>query len=234
MMRRFRALRDARRLRTPVGMIRTVVFDLDGTLVDSAADIHASLDRLMAAQGLAGFTRPEVIGMIGDGVRALVTKALTARNRPFDEAALDAFVADYTAEATARTRPFDGIPAALDSLAARGWRMAVCTNKPEAAARKLLEELGMAGRFAALGGGDSFAVRKPDPGHLLATLAAAGGAKDRAVMIGDHRNDVLAAAGAGVPGIFAGWGDGPVAMADGAPVAATPHDLPGMIDALLA
>lgn len=215
-------------------MTRIAIFDLDGTLVDSAADIHASLDRLMAAQGLAGFSRAEVIGMIGDGVRALVTKALTARDRPFDESALDAFVADYTAQATVLTRPFEGIPAALDALAAAGWRMAVCTNKPEEAARLLLADLGLADRFAALGGGDSFPVRKPDPGHLLATLAAAGGAKDRAVMIGDHRNDVQAAAGAGVPCIFAGWGYGPAHMAEGAPIAATPHDLPRMIAALLA
>ncbi len=95
--------------------------------------------------------------------------------------------------------------------------MAVCTNKPEAAARKLLEELGLADRFAALGGGDSFPVRKPDPRHLLATLAAAGADRQRAVMIGDHRNDVQAAAGAGVPCIFAGWGYGPVCDGRGVP-----------------
>ncbi|MEO3470638.1 HAD-IA family hydrolase [Roseomonas sp. CAU 1739] len=215
-------------------MNRIAVFDLDGTLVDSAADIHVSLDRSMAGLGLTGFTRAEVIAMIGDGVRALMTKALTARGRPFDEAVLADFVEDYTAQATVLTRPFEGIPAVLDTLQAQGWRMAVCTNKPEAAARLLLEDLGLAHRFAALGGGDSFPVRKPDPAHLLATLAAAGVGPDRAVMIGDHRNDVQAAARAGVPCIFAGWGYGPLAMADGAPVAATPLDLPGMMDALLA
>lgn len=215
-------------------MNRIAVFDLDGTLVDSAADIHASLDRLMAALGLAGFARAEVIAMIGDGVRALVTKALTARDRPFEEAALDTFMADYGAESTAQTRPFAGIPEVLDALSAEGWRMAVCTNKPEAAARHLLDELGLGARFVALGGGDSFPVRKPDPRHLLATLAAAGGQAAQAVMIGDHRNDVQAAAGAGVPCIFAAWGYGPVEMANGAPIAAAPRDLPGMIGALLA
>jgi phosphoglycolate phosphatase len=213
-------------------MTRIAVFDLDGTLVDSAADIHAALDRLMAARGLPGFARPEVIGMIGDGVRVLVTRALAARGQPFEEAALSAFMTDYEAEAAVLTRPFEGIPAVLDSLAADGWRLAVCTNKPEAAARRLLDALGLTPRFAALGGGDSFPVRKPDPGHLRATLAAAGAAPDRAVMIGDHHNDVRAATGCGVPCIFAGWGYGPVHMAEGAPVAEAPSDLPALMAAL--
>ena len=97
-----------------------------------------------------------------------------------------------------------------------GWRFAVCTNKPAAATGALLEALGLAPWFAAVGGGDSFPVRKPDPAHLLMTLSAAGGAAAAAVMVGDHRNDVLAATGAGVPCIFAGWGYGAAAMGEGA------------------
>jgi phosphoglycolate phosphatase len=173
-----------------------------------------------------------VIAMIGDGVRVLVTRALAARGLPFEEAALASFMADYEAEAAVLTRPFEGIPAVLDRLAAQGWRMAVCTNKPEAAARHLLDALDLSRHFAALGGGDSFPVRKPDPDHLRATLVAAGAAPDRAVMIGDHHNDMRAAAGCGVPCIFAGWGYGPAHMAEGAPVAATPADLPGLMAAL--
>ncbi len=213
-------------------MTRIAVFDLDGTLVDSAADIHAALDRLMAARDLPGFARPEVIAMIGDGVRVLVTRALAARGLPFDEAALASFMADYEAEAAVLTRPFDGIPAVLDWIAAQGWRMAVCTNKPETAARRLLDALDLSRHFAALGGGDSFPMRKPDPGHLRATITAAGASAERAVMIGDHRNDVRAASGCAVPCIFAGWGYGPVAMAEGAPVAATPAELPALMAAL--
>ncbi len=215
-------------------MTRTAVFDLDGTLVDSAPDIHAALDRLMARLGLPGFTRPEVVGMIGDGVRVLVERALAARGRGFDAAALDAFTTDYTAHAAEATALFAGIPEVLAELEAAGWRLAVCTNKPAAATAALLGGLGLGGRFAAVGGGDSFPVRKPDPGHVLATLVAAGGDAAQAVMIGDHRNDVLAAGGAGLPCIFAGWGYGPPAMAEGAvAVAASPAELPALLAGLL-
>jgi phosphoglycolate phosphatase len=205
---------------------RLVVFDLDGTLVDSAPDIHAALDRLMAGQGRPGFARPEVTAMIGDGVRVLVERAAAARDIAFSEALLARFTADYTAHAAEATALFPGIAAALDGLAAAGWALAVCTNKPAAATAALLGALGLAGRFAAVGGGDSFPVRKPDPGHLLGTLRQAGGDPAAAVMIGDHRNDVAAARGAGLPCIFAGWGYGTPAMAGGAAAtAATPADL---------
>ncbi|MDN3568236.1 HAD-IA family hydrolase [Paeniroseomonas aquatica] len=211
------------------------VFDLDGTLVDSAPDIHAALDRLAAGLGLPGYSRPEVVGMIGDGVRRLVERALAARGRPFEEAALDAFAADYTARAAERTALFPGIAAVLAGLEAAGWRLAVCTNKPAAATAALLGALGLAGRFAAVGGGDSFPTRKPDPAHVQATLALAGGSPDRAIMIGDHRNDVIAGAGAGLPCIFAAWGYGTPAMAEGATaVAARPEELAELLPALLA
>jgi phosphoglycolate phosphatase len=207
-------------------MTRLAVFDLDGTLVDSAPDIHAALDRLMLARGLAPFARAEVLTMIGDGVRVLVERALAARRQPYDPAALEAFLADYTANAAAETRPFPGIPEALDALQGQGWRLAVCTNKPEDAARELLSALGLMARLDALGGGDSFPTRKPDPAHLLATIALAGATPGESVMIGDHRNDVAAARGAGVPCVFVGWGYGTLAMAEGAPIAARPGDLP--------
>ena len=198
---------------------RCAVFDLDGTLVDSAPDIHAALDRLMARRRLPGFARAEVVGMIGDGVRVLLERACTARGIALDEESFDHFMADYEANAAVLTQPFDGIPELLGALGDAGWRLAVCTNKPEAAARVLLSGLGLDRHFSALGGGDSFPMRKPDPGHLRATLTAAGAAPEQAVMIGDHANDMLAARGAGVRAIFAGWGSGPQSMAGGAPIA---------------
>ena len=193
-------------------MTRTLLLDLDGTLVDSVPDLTAALNRLMAARGLAAFSRPEVTAMVGDGAAVLLERAFAARGVQQDDAALEAFVVDYTANTAVETRPFPGVIAGLDALTAAGWRLAVCTNKPEAAARALLAALGIDHYFAAVGGGDTFPVRKPDPAHLTATLQAAGGDLGRALMSGDHHNDVAAAQGAGVKCIFAAWGYGTAAM----------------------
>ena len=197
--------------------------------MDSAPDLHAALDRLMAVKRLPGFARAEVVAMIGDGVRVLLERAYAARGIALDEADLQHFMTDYEANAAVLTRAFDGIPELLGGLRDAGWRLAVCTNKPEGAARVLLSGLGLDCHFNALGGGDSFPMRKPDPGHLRATLAAAGAAPEDAVMIGDHRNDIEAARGAGVRAIFAGWGYGPHSMAGGAPIAADVAALSAML-----
>lgn len=217
------------RLPMPDRVQSCAVFDLDGTLVDSAPDLHAALDRLMAVKRLPGFARAEVVAMIGDGVRVLLERAYAARGITLDEAGLQHFMTDYEANAAVLTRAFDGIPELLVGLRDAGWRLAVCTNKPEGAARVLLSGLGLDGHFSALGGGDSFPMRKPDPGHLRATLAAAGAVPEDAVMIGDHRNDIEAARGAGVRAIFAGWGYGPHSMAGGAPIAADVAALRAML-----
>ena len=197
-------------------MDRTLLLDLDGTLVDSVPDLAAALSRLMLARGLSGFSCAETAPLVGDGVAALVARAFAARHAAPDAAALADFRADYEANCAVATRPYAGVAATLHRLAADGWRLAVCTNKPEATARRLLAALGLADRFAAIGGGDSFPARKPDPAHLLATLAAAGGEPARAVMAGDHAHDVAAARGAGIPCIFARWGYGVPTMAAGA------------------
>jgi len=195
---------------------RTLLLDLDGTLVDSLPDLAAALNRLMQARGLATLSQAQVAPMVGDGVVKLVERAFAARGRTPDATAIVEFSADYGAHVADATRPYPGVAETLRSLAAEGWRLAVCTNKPEQTARSLLAALGLVRYFAAIGGGDSFPVRKPDPAHLLATLKAAGGEVDRAVMAGDHANDIAAASGAGLPCIFAAWGYGPPAMAEGA------------------
>jgi phosphoglycolate phosphatase len=192
------------------------LLDLDGTLVDTVPDLAPALNRLMARHGLAPFSFAETAAMVGDGVAKLVERAFAARGRVPDATAVAVFSADYGAHVAVESKLYPGVMETLEGLAEEGWRLAVCTNKPEAAARALLAAAGLAPLFAAVGAGDSFPVRKPDPAHLLATLRAAGGAQGAAVMAGDHRNDVLAACGAGVPCVFAAWGYGTAEMGQGA------------------
>ncbi len=188
----------------------------------------------MATRGLDPFSTAETAAMVGDGVAVLIARAFAARGRTDDPDAVAEFAADYTLNCTAATRLFPGVRATLGALQSDGWRLAVCTNKLEAPTRKLLSHLGIAALFAAVGAGDSFPVRKPDPAHLLATLSAAGGAGGRAVMAGDHRNDVRAAHGAGMPCIFAAWGYGTAEMgADADAVSARFADLPAIARRLL-
>jgi phosphoglycolate phosphatase len=199
------------------------LLDLDGTLVDTVPDLAAALNRLMYGRGLAAFSRNQVASMVGDGVAVLVARALDARGRPPDPAAVAEFAADYGANVAVESTLYPNVPQALEGLAGDGWRLAVCTNKPERAARALLQVLGLLPLLCAVGGGDSFAVRKPDPGHLRATLLLAMGTSAEAVALGDNRNDVLAATRAGIPCIFAGWGYGSPGMAEGS--AAVAHDI---------
>ena len=198
-------------------------------------DLAAALNRLMAAHGLAPFSLAETAAMVGDGVTRLVERAFAARGGTFDPAAVVAFSADYSTHVAVESRLFPGVRETLDGLAGEGWRLAVCTNKPEVATHALLAATGLAPLFSAVGAGDSFPVRKPDPAHLLATLLAAGGEPGAAVMAGDHRNDVLAARGASVPCVFAAWGYGTPAMAEGAAAVARDFvELGGIVRGLLA
>ena len=212
----------------------TLLLDLDGTLIDSIPDLMSALNRMGRPRGFAPFDRAEITPMIGDGARVLLERAFAARKAAFDETALAPYLADYTANSSVETKPFPGVIETLDLFAEKGWKIAVCTNKPVEPTHAVLAALGLTPFLAAIGGGDSFPTRKPDPGHLLGTLALAGGTIDAAVMVGDHRNDVLAATGAGVPCIFAGWGYGAPSMAEGAAAVAQRFtDLPAMCQALV-
>lgn len=193
-----------------------LIFDLDGTLVDSVPDLTLCINRLLASRNLAPLAAHQIVGMVGDGAAALVKRAFAVYRLHPDATAMDEFLADYQAHATARSKLYPGVADTLRALAAQGYAMGVCTNKPEALARKVLEELGIGQFFQAVGGGDSFPVRKPDPKHLVLTIKAAGGNAADAVMTGDHANDINAALGAGVPAIFAAWGYGTLEMAVGA------------------
>ncbi|WP_239015886.1 HAD-IA family hydrolase [Novacetimonas hansenii] len=199
---------------------RLAVFDMDGTLIDSLPDLAACACRLLRHYGLPPITPDILRPMIGDGVGVLVRRLLAhagdgARDIDPDEA-VSHYMADYTPHSTDLSHPFTGTRATLSSLRGAGWKLAVCTNKPVAAAQHILQVMKLAPWFDAVGGGDSFAVRKPDPRHLLDTIAMAGGVPQHAIMVGDHRNDIAAATGAHVRGIFARWGYGMPEMEAGA------------------
>ncbi len=204
-------------------MARTLLLDLDGTLVDTVPDLAAALNRLMRSRALPEFSHAEVAAMVGDGVAVLTARAFAARNRQPDDRAVADLTADYTAHVAVHSKLFPDVLPVLTGLTQDGWRLAVCTNKPERAARVLLQTLGLMPLLCAVGGGDSFPARKPDPAHLLATMTLAAGSVDQAVMVGDHRNDVLAAREAGIPSVFAGWGYGAIEMAAGCTAVA--HDI---------
>jgi phosphoglycolate phosphatase len=202
---------------------RTLLLDLDGTLVDTVPDLAAALNRLMRARGLPDFSHDQVAGMVGDGVGVLVARAFAAHGRKVDATAVATMTEDYSAHVAVESKLYPDVLAVLGGLAQDGWRLAVCTNKPELAARRLLQAMGLLDLMQAVGGGDSFPVRKPDPRHLLETLVQAGGRIDAAVMLGDHHNDVAGARGAGIPGIFAAWGYGAIGATDGC--ANVAHDM---------
>ncbi len=207
--------------------MRAVVFDLDGTLIDSLPDIAAALNHVLVAEGLAPLGTHEVRVMIGDGAKVLVQRGLAARGVVAAPRHLAAFLRFYEADDEARTVIYPGVLAALEALREAGHPMGVCTNKPEGPARHVLSALGLGRYFRAVAGGDSLAYRKPDPRHLAAVLEALGGGP--AVMIGDHENDMAAARGCKVPGIFVRWGYG---EAQGDYAADRAEELPGMIAAL--
>ncbi len=218
----------------PASIAPLLVLDLDGTLVDSADGLMLAANRMLDRHALRRIYGDELRPMIGDGLPVLARRILLSRRTPPDDRAVSAFVADYSAHADQSARLFPGVAELLRDAAAAGWRLAVCTNKPVAPARLMLDALGIGGLFAAIGGGDSFASRKPDPAHLLGTVALAHGRRDRCVMVGDHRNDVAAARGAGVPAIFAGWGYGSPDMHQGAAaVVETPDAVLGVAGRLL-
>lgn len=187
-----------------------VAFDLDGTLVDTAPDLLNALDAILAGHGLPQVERAHARNMIGGGAKLLIQRALTSAGVPFSEAELSElnqqFVAHYAAHIADESRPFPGLLPALDRLADAGARLCVCTNKLERLARELLDALDLTGRFAVVTGGDTYARPKPDPLPLSATIAAAGGAPARAIMVGDSITDIRAARATGVPVIAVSFG----------------------------
>jgi phosphoglycolate phosphatase len=195
-----------------------LIFDLDGTLVDSAPDLHRCLNAVLAEQGRAPVSLADIRAMVGDGAAKLVERGFADTGAPCDPAALpalvDRFLFHYTAGQHALTKAFPGVAETLTTLQARGCRLGICTNKPYGPTMDILEVLGLTRFFGAVTGGDSLPVRKPDPRHLLGTLEQLGASADAAVMVGDSANDVAVARAAGVPSVIVSYGYTKVPAAD--------------------
>jgi phosphoglycolate phosphatase len=188
----------------------TIVFDLDGTLIDTAPDLIDTLNIVFAREGLPPVPYETARTLIGGGARAMIVRGLEAEGRTVVPAELERlfqdFLAHYSEHIADRSRPFPGLTDALDALAANGSRLAVCTNKLEHLSVLLLKQLGLAHRFAVICGQDTFGVQKPDPEVLRRTIAAAGGTLRNAIMIGDSLTDIRTARAADVPVIAVDFG----------------------------
>lgn len=175
-----------------------VVFDLDGTLIDSAPDIHAVTNRMLAAEGQPPLSLETVRSFIGNGAGVLVARVMAARGLPEAEHArlTRAFVAEYEG-AVGLTRLYPGVAACLAQMQQQGLRLGLCTNKPLAPTRAVLRHFGLDPVFAVVVGGDSLPVRKPDPAPLLHAIGALGGGP--VLYVGDSEVDAECADRAGVP-----------------------------------
>jgi phosphoglycolate phosphatase len=215
---------------------RAIVFDLDGTLIDSAGDLTSALNCVLTESGRAPVTLPQVKRMVGDGSAKLVERGFAASGVPISAADLPVrlarFLEVYEAGANDLTRPYDGVTDTLARLAARGLKLGVCTNKPGRATRLVLEALDLARYFTAIAGGDAFSVRKPDPGHVLGLLDRLGISPANAAMVGDNEHDAAAARAAGLPIILVSYGYARASLSDIAPDAVIDRfaDLPAALE----
>lgn len=204
-----------------------IVFDLDGTLADSARDLMATLNVMLALDGVPPVALDSARDLIGAGARPLIERGFALHGRDISPARLDelyvAFLDHYHANIANETVLFDGVVGALDRFAHEGWLLAVCTNKLVSHSTTLLETLGVHRRFAAICGKDSFPYFKPDPRHLWSTIAQAGGDPAQALMVGDSKTDIDAAKAAGVPVIAVSFGYTQIPVHDLAPDAIIDH-----------
>jgi phosphoglycolate phosphatase len=218
---------------------RTIVFDLDGTLVDTAPDLINALNFILAREGLPPVPLHSARHMIGAGARRLIERGLELDGRSLgldDVTRLTGdFIDYYAAHIADVSRPFEGLEDALDDLSARGYRFAVCTNKLEWLSKLLLDQLGLSSRFSAICGADTFGVSKPDPAILRQTIARAGGELSSSIMVGDAGPDIGVARRAGIPVICVEFGYTEVPIADLKPDRLINHmrELPAAVEGLM-
>jgi phosphoglycolate phosphatase len=217
----------------------TIVYDLDGTLADTAEDLVATLNWLLLREGLAPMPVESAGSLVGAGARALIKRGFAASGKVLDPQAMEALFADYlsyySAHIMERSRLYPGVDKALGAFERLGFRQAVCTNKTESLAKLLIAKLGIAERFAFVCGQDTFGIGKPDAKPLLETIAASGGASERAIMVGDSGIDILTARAADVPVIAVDFGYADVPVAELGPDRVISHfdELMAACDALL-
>ncbi|MGA7790531.1 MAG: HAD-IA family hydrolase [Xanthobacteraceae bacterium] len=195
----------------------TVVFDLDGTLIDTAPDLIATLNLILEREGMAAVDFDAARRMIGGGARGMIERALVAEGRASSKSELDrmlgAFIEHYAAHIADRSRPFPDVETTLVHLAGAGHRLAVCTNKLEWLSVRLLDTLNLSRHFATICGQDTFGVQKPDPQMLRLTIERAGGEARRAIMVGDSATDIRTSRAATVPVIAVDFGYSEVPIA---------------------
>jgi phosphoglycolate phosphatase len=194
--------------KTGMAGTRLVLIDLDGTLIDSIGDIHAAVNHMLAEQSQDPLALPDVRRMVGDGAAVLIERVMAARPAlGLDaSAALQRYLELYEAEPLGLTQLYPGVAETLDRLRARGYRLAVCTNKPERPSRAILESFGLADRFERIVGGDSLPWRKPDRRMLDSIMADLGESIATTVLVGDSEVDAAAAAAAGMPFVLMSYG----------------------------
>ena len=218
---------------------RTIVFDLDGTLVDTAPDLINELNFVLGREGLPPVPLLSARNMIGAGARRLIERGLELEGRSLglDDVTrlMGDFIDYYAAHIADVSRPFDGLEDALDDLSALGYRFAVCTNKLEWLSKLLLDRLGLSSRFSAICGADTFGVSKPDPAILRQTIARAGGELSSSIMVGDAGPDIGVARRAGIPVICVEFGYTEVPIADLKPDRLINHmrELPEAVQGLM-
>lgn len=188
----------------------TIVFDLDGTLIDTAPDLAEATNHVLSTLGLDRINEMEIRPFVGHGALAMIDGAVKAHGRKLSERELhdlfEVFLVYYTAHIADRSVPYPHIVAALEGLKAEGATLAVCTNKMEVQARAVLDALKLDGYFSALTGRDSLGAYKPDPRHLIGTIAMAGGDAEKSIMIGDSETDIKTAKAANIPVIAVSFG----------------------------
>ena len=218
---------------------RTVVFDLDGTLVDTAPDLINALNFVLDREGLPPVPIKSARNMIGAGARKLIERGLELDGRSASVADISRLTSDfidhYAAHIADVSRPFEGLESALDDLQTLGYRFAVCTNKLEWLSKLLLDQLGLSSRFSAICGADTFGVSKPDPAILQQTIVRAGGHLSSTIMVGDAGPDIGVARRAGIPVIGVEFGYTEVPIADLKPDRLINHmrELPAAVQSLM-